>query len=115
MNGVATGFDASGDIRLDFVAASYSGQLPQDLFPAAVSAHTADDPFVTEGAADPVHLASDDFNGRLRGGAADVGAYLYQPDGNPGWALAKDFKQLLTIFMNGFETADVSQWSASLH
>ena len=106
LNGVAGGFDASGDIGLDLVAASYSGQLPQDVFPAAAS--------LLVGAASTAYLASDDFNGRLRGGAADVGAYLWQPDGNPGWALAEDFKRLLTIFLDGFETADISRWSAGV-
>ena len=106
LSGVSCGFDASGDIDLDLVAASYSGQLPQDVFPAVGS--------LLIGAANPAYLAADDFNGRLRGGAADVGAYLWQPDGNPGWALAEDFKRLLTIFLDGFETADISRWSAGV-
>lgn len=104
--GVGTGFDASGDIDLDLSAASYSGDLPQDAFPATVSQLV--------GSASPLYLATDDFNGRQRGGAADVGAYLWQADGNPGWTLAAEFKALLLIFLEGFESGDLSQWSASL-
>jgi hypothetical protein len=61
-----------------------------------------------------VNVACEDFNGRLRGGAAEAGTYLWQPDGNPGWALAEDFKRLLTIFLDGFEPADASKWRVSV-
>ena len=54
-------------------------------------------------------------NALQRGGAADVGAYLWQADGNPGWILAEEFKVLLLIFLEGFESGDLSQWSGSLH
>ena len=40
----------------------------------------------------PAHVAFDDFNGTARDGIADVGAYAYSRDGNPGWALDTDFK-----------------------
>ena len=106
LTGVSAGFDSSGDIDLDLAAASYSGELPQEVFPAAVSQLV--------GAASPLYLATDDFNGRQRGSAADVGAYLWQADGNPGWSLAEDFKELLLIFLEGFESGDLSQWSANL-
>ena len=95
-----------GDIDLDLSAASYSGDLPQDAIPATISQLV--------GSASPLYLATDDFNGRQRGGAADVGAYLWQADGNPGWTLAAEFKALLLIFLEGFESGDLSQWSGSL-
>lgn len=107
LTGLSTGFNASGNISLDLVAASYSGHLPQDVFPAVGS--------LLMGAANPTYLALDDFNGLSRLGAADIGAYRSHPDGNPGWTLAEDFKELLLIFLEGFESGDLSGWSKSLH
>jgi len=105
LTGVSTGFDASGDIGLDLVAASYSGQLPQDVFVTAGS--------LLVGAASPTYLALDDFNGLLRQGTADIGAYRWHPGGNPGWTLAEEFKELLLIFLEGFESGNLSNWSSS--
>ena len=105
LTGVSTGFDASGDIGLDLVAASYSGQLPQDIFPGGGS--------LLVGAASPTYLAVDDFNSLLRQGSADIGAYQWNPGGNPGWTLAEEFKELLLIFLEGFESGNLSNWSSS--
>ena len=86
LNGVSAGFDGSGDIAADFLAASFSGSVPNDVFPSPGSL------LIAAGSADEV--TSVDFNGVDRAGIADVGAYAFDPDGNPGWVLAEDFKQL---------------------
>ncbi len=83
LDGVATGFDASGDLALSFVAASYSGSPPNDVFPVQG---------LLVGSGDAAQVVSDDFNGTARGGAADVGAYKFDAAGNPGWVLGAGFK-----------------------
>ena len=94
LTGVSTGFDDSGNIALDLESASYSGSLPQDVFPTVGS--------ILVGAASPTYLDLDDFNGLPRSGAPDIGAYRWAPGGNPGWTLAEDFKELVSIFTRGF-------------
>jgi hypothetical protein len=37
----------------------------------------------------------DDFNLSSRSGSADVGAYIYDANGNPGWPIGPSFKQFL--------------------
>lgn len=74
----------SGNLASDFVNASFDGAPPMDVFPALGS--------TLEGAGSMAHVAVDDFNGTLRGGVADVGAYALSTDGNPGWALDAAFK-----------------------
>ncbi|MCC7387099.1 MAG: right-handed parallel beta-helix repeat-containing protein [Deltaproteobacteria bacterium] len=81
--GVNGGFVA-GSIAQDFVAASYSGTTPNDVFPAAGGGLL--------GAGDSARVPLDDFNGSLRQGVADVGAYAFTPAGNPGWILQPGFK-----------------------
>jgi len=44
------------------------------------------------GAADPTHTVADDFNGSRRGDSRDSGAYVFDPGGNPGWAITRAFK-----------------------
>lgn len=73
-----------GDLDADFVDASFSGQPPMDLFPEAGGALVA--------AGSDAHVTEDDFNGTLRDGVADIGAYAFSADGNPGWALEAGFK-----------------------
>jgi hypothetical protein len=82
--GVSSGFTAGGDLTTDFVAASFSGATPNDVFPAPGS------PLV--GTADAAHLALDDFNATDRAGQLDVGAYRFDEGGNPGWTLQPGFK-----------------------
>ncbi|HTM44431.1 MAG TPA: right-handed parallel beta-helix repeat-containing protein, partial [Polyangiaceae bacterium] len=82
LSGVMTGL-APGSLANDFVSASYSGALPNDVFPTAASALIA--------AGDPQYAVMDDFNGTPRAGSIDVGAYLYAAM-NPGSPLADDFK-----------------------
>ncbi|MEX1368379.1 MAG: right-handed parallel beta-helix repeat-containing protein [Nannocystaceae bacterium] len=74
-----------GDITADFVDGHYGGAPPIDLFPAMGGALVE--------AGDAAYVPDDDFNTIARGGAADVGAYAYDPGGNPGWPLAEEFKE----------------------
>jgi MYXO-CTERM domain-containing protein len=82
LNGVSAGL-AAGNLTNDFIAANYGNALPNDVFPKAGSALI--------GAGDSGHLADDDFNGTLRNGVADVGAYVFAAS-NPGWTLGEGFK-----------------------
>jgi MYXO-CTERM domain-containing protein len=76
LSGVGAGL-AAGDLAADFVAPSFSGVLPNDVYPR-IGSHLI-------GAADPVHAVTvaDDFNGVMRAGSLDVGAYVFQGDGPP--------------------------------
>ena len=85
--GPVVGLDADvllGSLENDFVEASFDGEVPMNPFPAPSGALVA--------SGSPAHVALDDFNGTARDGIADVGAYAYSRDGNPGWALDTDFK-----------------------
>ena len=84
LQGISSGFDGSGSLVADFVSASFSGTVPNDVFPATGGKLV--------GTGDVAHVADDDFNGTPRGAVADVGAYRYDPNGNPGWVLEPDFK-----------------------
>jgi len=70
-----------GDLVRDFVSAGYAGAPPMDPFPKAGGALV--------GMGDVAYVATDDFNGTARDGVADVGAYKFDPAGNPGWVLAE--------------------------
>ncbi len=93
--GINNGFNSNGDLAVDFVNASYSGSLPQDVFPKTGS--------LLINSANAQWNANDDFNLNSRTGSLDVGAYRFQPDGNPGWVLIEGFKLTDTIFINSFE------------
>jgi len=67
-----------------FARANWAGLPPNDVFPKAEGALI--------GTGDRAHVASDDFNGTARNGRTDVGAYVFDARGNPGWTLADDFK-----------------------
>lgn len=86
LQGIATGYKDGGGIAMDFVSANFNNNVPNDVFPSAGS------PLINAG--DAAHVANDDFNGTLRQGAADVGAYKFDPGGNPGWTLSDDFKDV---------------------
>jgi hypothetical protein len=94
LSGVSAGFDASGDIATDFSDANFSGVPPQDLVPP----HGR-----LVGSADAATIATDDFNAAARSPDLDVGAYRNDPAGNQGWPLQAGFKQVDSIFANGFE------------
>ncbi len=104
--GVGSGTLAAGDLLQDFVSASYTGAPPMDLFPKAGSA------LIAAGVTD--HVTADDFNGTTRGGVADVGAYAYVASGNPGWALAPDFKDTTSAGAGGDGGANPSGGAAGL-
>jgi hypothetical protein len=57
---------------------------PIDVFPKSGSALI--------GTADRDYLTQIDFNGTARGDRADVGAYLFDANGNPGWTIMEGFK-----------------------
>ncbi|NUP13192.1 MAG: hypothetical protein HOW73_44705 [Polyangiaceae bacterium] len=78
------GFLATGDLANDFVAASFSGAPPNDVYPREGSALI--------GSGNQWQLAEDDFNGTPRGGQMDVGAYKFDAAGNPGWTIGAGFK-----------------------
>ena len=94
LSGVAGGFDASGDIALDFSDANYSGVPPQNLVPPSGR---------LVGTADAATMARDDFNGLSRASRHDVGAYRNDVSGEDGWPLQADFKTLIGIFADGFD------------
>lgn len=73
-----------GDPSVDMLDGHFGGAPPIDVFPAPGGALV--------GAGDAAYVADDDFNTLSRGGVADVGAYLFDPAGNPGWPLAPEFK-----------------------
>jgi uncharacterized protein (TIGR03382 family) len=84
VSNVPSGFDPSGALDADLVAATFSGDVPNDVFPKAGGKLV--------GAADAMFLAADDFNGSPRSGSLDVGAYRFDAGGNPGWPLAEEPK-----------------------
>jgi hypothetical protein len=85
LSGASSGFSA-GNLAADFVGAHDNGAPPIDVFPKSGGA------LLGTGAA--AHVVAEDFNGTVRGGAADVGAYRFQSGGNPGWTLAAAFKAM---------------------
>ena len=91
--GIQSGFTI-GNINNDFINASYSNSLPQDVFPAMGSSLI--------GAASSTWLNSDDFNYYSRSGSLDVGAYLNNSEGNPSWTLSEEAKPSDVIFADGF-------------
>jgi hypothetical protein len=103
--GVSTGFDGGGSPGADLVAASYTGALPQDVFPAAGSG--------LAGSGDPGWRIDGDFNLHRRAATDDIGAYRAAGGVNPGWALASDFKPARWIFDDGFELGSTVEWSAA--
>ena len=84
LSGGSSGYTEGNGIDVDFVAASYAGAPPIDVFPAPGSAlvDAGDSNYVTEY----------DFNNNPRGGTADAGAYLFSDNGNPGWEIGEGFK-----------------------
>lgn len=69
----------------DLVAGHFDGTPPIDVFPAEGG--------TLVGAATAEFLADDDFNTTPREGALDVGAYVFDPRGNPGWDIDAELKE----------------------
>jgi MYXO-CTERM domain-containing protein len=82
--GIGAGGVAAGDLAADFVAASYAGTPPIDVFPKPAGALL--------GAGSATYAVADDFNGTPRDGTMDAGAYRFAATGNPGWVIAEGFK-----------------------
>jgi hypothetical protein len=82
--GVSGGFASGNSVGADFVDVSYSSDPPADAFPAIGSALI--------GAGSSSYATQIDFNGTQRDGNVDAGAYRFDPNGNPGWALIPGFK-----------------------
>ena len=74
-------FHPGGDPNLDF-----GDVANKEVFPIPGSALIA--------AGDPAYVLPTDFNYTARGGVADVGAYAYDPNGNPGWQIVPGFKDV---------------------
>jgi len=72
--------------NVDASASDFVDLAAWNVFPAVGSALI--------GAGNTAYVVADDFNATPRNGVADAGAYLYSPDGNPGWALTSDFKEI---------------------
>lgn len=81
LNGPNSGL-VQGDIAADFEDAMY-GQFPMDVFPGSGGA--------LPGVGDAAHVPEFDFNGTMRNGRPDVGAYHFAAM-NPGWTITEDFK-----------------------
>ncbi|MBX3276176.1 MAG: right-handed parallel beta-helix repeat-containing protein, partial [Sandaracinaceae bacterium] len=79
--GISGGFTPS-TMSADLRGASYSGTVPNDVYPRAGGG--------LDGAGAAAHVTDDDFDGTPRGGVTDVGAYALG-DG-PRWALAPERK-----------------------
>jgi len=103
--GVVSRFDDGGSLATDLVPASYSGELPQNVFPSAGSGLT--------GTADPQFRLENDFNLRRREETDDIGAYRTDRGINPGWPLGTDFKPSRWIFEDDFELGSTADWSGS--
>ncbi len=107
VSGGAGGGYVDGDLALDFLDGHFGGAPPIDVFPAPGSALV--------GAGDATYVAADDFNTLARDGIADVGAYAFDPDGNPGWTIAAEFKDFPDGGgTTGGETGDTGADSGSL-
>ena len=89
VSGGSAGYTDGDGIDSDMVSGNFAGRPPIDTFPASGSALV--------GAADQHHVATDDFNGNSRSGAADVGAYRFSGGGNPGWRISEGFKSSVAI------------------
>jgi hypothetical protein len=84
ISGTNTGYSEGNGVEADFVNGHFDGTPPIDLFPAEGGALPA--------AGSLAYVTEYDFNGSGREGDADVGAYRFQPGGNPGWPIGPGIK-----------------------
>jgi parallel beta-helix repeat protein len=80
-------WNPSGNPDLDF-----SDWTNKDVFPANNS--------LLIGNADSSQTTTHDFNGTVRTNSSDVGAYVYDPNGNPGWQIEPGFKVTLGTILD---------------
>jgi len=83
-------WDPTGSLLTDF--GSFASM---DAFPVAGSN------LIGEGAA--AYQPDVDFNGVSRSGSKDVGAYVYDSSGNPGWVITSAFKEFLELLDGDFD------------
>jgi len=101
--GNPTAWDPTGNLLADF--GSFAAM---DAFPIAGSKLI--------GAGDATYQPDADFNGVSRAGSNDVGAYVYNPNGNPGWQILSGFKEFPELPLGDFDGdddvdgADFLQW-----
>jgi len=92
---VGVGFDSPGSLSNDPLAWDPTGNLladfgsfaSRDAFPIVGSKLI--------GAGDANYQPDVDFNGVSRAGSNDVGAYRFNPNGNPGWRIVSGFKTVI--------------------
>jgi hypothetical protein len=104
-NNIGTGFSTSGLVSSQF---NNSGNLLSDFvnFAAKNAFPAIGSKLIGAGLASL--QPGDDFNLTSRSGSADAGAYVYDVDGNPGWAIAASFKQFPELGLPGdFNSDDV--------
>ena len=90
LSGGSSGYSPGNGIGVDMVSGNYAGAPPVDPFPAPASALI--------GTGNAAYVVDTDFNGNPRNGVADVGAYKYNANGNPGWTISEAFKSASAIF-----------------
>jgi MYXO-CTERM domain-containing protein len=78
-------------MRTDFLGATFLGAIPQSVYPTSTG--------VLAGAGDPVYAARVDFDGHLRMGIADIGAYRVGT--GPAWEIMEGFKASETPVVPG--------------
>ncbi len=78
------GVTVAGNVESFNLAADFEDVGNLNFFPTASS--------VLLDAGDVAYVVADDFNHTPRGGDLDVGAYVFDAGGNPGWAVGPDFK-----------------------
>lgn len=88
----------TGSLSADFMAANFSGMVPNDVFPKPGSALI--------GAAADAFGTTEDFHGFPRNSPATVGAIQFRDGGNPGWTLAAEPKPVLAPADGGNEAED---------
>ena len=86
LSGGSSGYVDGNGINVDMVAGNYNGAPPIDPFPAPGSA------LIDAGSA--AYITAMDFNGNLRIGSPEAGAYTFVGDGNPGWTIIPGFKSI---------------------
>ncbi len=83
-------WDPTGNLLADFESFA-----SMNAFPIAGS------DLIGEG--DATYQPDVDFNGVSRSGTNDVGAYVYDSNGNPGWVITSAFKEFLELLDGDFD------------
>jgi hypothetical protein len=86
--GAGSGYVDGSGIEADLINGHFGGVPPINPFPTVVGA------LVDAGSG--TYVTPVDFNGTGRNGRADVGAYAFNNDGNPGWTITEGFKTVIS-------------------